>query len=173
MPTVVEVEATFSSESLWESSPYAERPTKRHDRFFYNRIALTVHESEGQRFDTGFRTPRHTSLRRAAETVYIVHTHSPMRFQLLPQGCLLLLACVTIWTVGASDSGTSSYERAANFFGRHDSASGHTNNWAVLVCASRYWFNYRVRILYRYIARLLIICVVAYGECPWNVTHLA
>jgi phosphatidylinositol glycan class K len=22
---------------------------------------------------------------------------------------------------------------------------GHTNNWAVLVCASRYWFNYRVR----------------------------
>jgi phosphatidylinositol glycan class K len=23
--------------------------------------------------------------------------------------------------------------------------SGHTNNWAVLVCASRYWFNYRVR----------------------------
>lgn len=25
-------------------------------------------------------------------------------------------------------------------------ASGHTNNWAVLVCASRYWFNYRVRL---------------------------
>ena len=24
-----------------------------------------------------------------------------------------------------------------------DSSSGHTNNWAVLVCASRYWFNYR------------------------------
>jgi phosphatidylinositol glycan class K len=22
--------------------------------------------------------------------------------------------------------------------------SRHTNNWAVLVCASRYWFNYRV-----------------------------
>lgn len=22
--------------------------------------------------------------------------------------------------------------------------SGHTNNWAVLVCSSRYWFNYRV-----------------------------
>ncbi|CAI8055914.1 GPI-anchor transamidase [Geodia barretti] len=21
--------------------------------------------------------------------------------------------------------------------------STHTNNWAVLVCASRYWFNYR------------------------------
>ena len=25
------------------------------------------------------------------------------------------------------------------------SGSAHTNNWAVLVCASRYWFNYRVR----------------------------
>jgi phosphatidylinositol glycan class K len=25
------------------------------------------------------------------------------------------------------------------------SESSHTNNWAVLVCASRYWFNYRVR----------------------------
>lgn len=24
------------------------------------------------------------------------------------------------------------------------SESEHTNNWAVLVCASRYWFNYRV-----------------------------
>lgn len=23
----------------------------------------------------------------------------------------------------------------------------HTNNWAVLVCASRYWFNYRVSAL--------------------------
>lgn len=27
-----------------------------------------------------------------------------------------------------------------------ESESVHTNNWAVLVCASRYWFNYRVRI---------------------------
>ena len=27
------------------------------------------------------------------------------------------------------------------------SESLHTNNWAVLVCASRYWFNYRVRIV--------------------------
>lgn len=27
------------------------------------------------------------------------------------------------------------------------SESSHTNNWAVLVCASRYWFNYRVRVV--------------------------
>lgn len=25
----------------------------------------------------------------------------------------------------------------------HFGQSGHTNNWAVLVCASRYWYNYR------------------------------
>jgi hypothetical protein len=25
-----------------------------------------------------------------------------------------------------------------------DSEKRHTNNWAVLVCSSRYWFNYRV-----------------------------
>lgn len=38
-----------------------------------------------------------------------------------------------------------------DFFNRNVSAgaseSSHTNNWAVLVCASRYWFNYRVRII--------------------------
>ncbi|OAX41273.1 hypothetical protein K503DRAFT_520132 [Rhizopogon vinicolor AM-OR11-026] len=66
----------------------------------------------------------------------------PMHFQLL-QACLLLLACLTTLVVGTSNSSTSTGEHAANFFGRHDSTSGHTNNWAVLVCASRYWFNYR------------------------------
>lgn len=33
-------------------------------------------------------------------------------------------------------------EQARKFFSATGSAS-HTNNWAVLVCASRYWFNYR------------------------------
>lgn len=31
----------------------------------------------------------------------------------------------------------------SSFFNSHASSSGHTNNWAVLVCSSRYWFNYR------------------------------
>ena len=38
------------------------------------------------------------------------------------------------------------------------SESPHTNNWAVLVCASRYWFNYRhvanVLSIYRSVKRL-------------------
>ncbi|KAG1805337.1 peptidase C13 family-domain-containing protein [Suillus subaureus] len=67
-----------------------------------------------------------------------------MRFRLLPQACLLLLTCFMAWGVGSSGSTMSAGERATDFFaGRHDSVSGHTNNWAVLVCASRYWFNYR------------------------------
>ncbi|KAI0350818.1 hypothetical protein OH77DRAFT_1412400 [Trametes cingulata] len=33
------------------------------------------------------------------------------------------------------------YEPVTDFFGRQ--GSSHTNNWAVLVCSSRYWFNYR------------------------------
>ncbi|KAI0750396.1 peptidase C13 family-domain-containing protein [Fomes fomentarius] len=50
----------------------------------------------------------------------------------LPQ--LLLVLCLAFAT-------RTQAEPVAEFFGRHGSA--HTNNWAVLVCASRYWFNYR------------------------------
>lgn len=52
-----------------------------------------------------------------------------------------LLVCLAIWTVGSL---AASEHAVAEFYGRHASSSGHTNNWAVLVCASRYWFNYRV-----------------------------
>ncbi|PIL34610.1 hypothetical protein GSI_03389 [Ganoderma sinense ZZ0214-1] len=44
---------------------------------------------------------------------------------------LLWLACIS-WALA---------EPVAEFFSRP--GSSHTNNWAVLVCASRYWFNYR------------------------------
>lgn len=52
-----------------------------------------------------------------------------------------LLVCLAIWTVGSL---ATSERVVAEFYGRHASSLGHTNNWAVLVCASRYWFNYRV-----------------------------
>ncbi|CDO72027.1 hypothetical protein BN946_scf184943.g62 [Trametes cinnabarina] len=38
-------------------------------------------------------------------------------------------------------SARADVEPVTEFLGRH--GSSHTNNWAVLVCASRYWFNYR------------------------------
>ncbi|XP_060784935.1 GPI-anchor transamidase isoform X2 [Neoarius graeffei] len=49
---------------------------------------------------------------------------------------------------------SNSFEtKAAQFF-----SSGHTNNWAVLVCTSRFWFNYRhvanVLSVYRSVKRL-------------------
>ncbi|KAI0738307.1 peptidase C13 family-domain-containing protein [Daedaleopsis nitida] len=53
----------------------------------------------------------------------------------LPQ--LLLVLCLAF----IQTSRTHASEPVTEFFGRH--ASSHTNNWAVLVCASRYWFNYR------------------------------
>ncbi|KAI8977725.1 peptidase C13 family-domain-containing protein [Trametes punicea] len=47
---------------------------------------------------------------------------------------LFLVLCLTYLT-------DADAEPVAEFIGRH--GSSHTNNWAVLVCASRYWFNYR------------------------------
>jgi len=43
-------------------------------------------------------------------------------------------------TVSGSNLG-SDLDQIEEYFA--SSSSGHTNNWAVLVCASRYWFNYR------------------------------
>ncbi|XP_061775643.1 GPI-anchor transamidase isoform X2 [Nerophis ophidion] len=40
----------------------------------------------------------------------------------------------TFWSAGS----VNVEESAEHFF-----SSGHTNNWAVLVCTSRFWFNYR------------------------------
>lgn len=36
-------------------------------------------------------------------------------------------------------------DQVQQFFNANGAAGGsHTNNWAVLVCASKFWFNYRV-----------------------------
>ncbi|KAI6127563.1 peptidase C13 family-domain-containing protein [Pisolithus thermaeus] len=58
--------------------------------------------------------------------------------QYLSGHCLFLLVCLAASTLAISQD-----ERVSDFFERHTGTSGHTNNWAVLVCASRYWFNYR------------------------------
>lgn len=50
--------------------------------------------------------------------------------------------CLSLSTLVASQN-VSPEDTARDFFdGR--TTSTHTNNWAVLVCSSRYWFNYRV-----------------------------
>lgn len=38
--------------------------------------------------------------------------------------------------------GNSDGSLNGGFYG--EEGDGHTNNWAVLVCASKFWFNYRV-----------------------------
>lgn len=68
---------------------------------------------------------------------------------ILPSALISLLL-VSISAASSQDEAAIAAER---FFARNaneSSSTGHTNNWAVLVCASRYWFNYRVS----WIARL-------------------
>ncbi|XP_006989572.1 GPI-anchor transamidase [Peromyscus maniculatus bairdii] len=47
------------------------------------------------------------------------------------------LAALALLSLGSSAAGHVE-DQAEQFF-----RSGHTNNWAVLVCTSRFWFNYR------------------------------
>ncbi|KAI0697028.1 peptidase C13 family-domain-containing protein [Cytidiella melzeri] len=51
--------------------------------------------------------------------------------------CLFLALSTMVATADTAQ------EAVHGFFDRHGSTTSHTNNWAVLVCASRYWFNYR------------------------------
>ncbi|KAL0067185.1 glycosylphosphatidylinositol anchor biosynthesis [Marasmius tenuissimus] len=51
----------------------------------------------------------------------------------------LLVSYSLFFSVSASNE---SEEYLKDFYARGN-ASTHTNNWAVLVCSSRYWFNYR------------------------------
>ncbi|EUC65241.1 glycosylphosphatidylinositol transamidase [Rhizoctonia solani AG-3 Rhs1AP] len=66
----------------------------------------------------------------------------------LKRSLLGLLASLAIFIAiffgEISRAQTENQAAAQSFFERaHHDTQGHTNNWAVLVCASRYWFNYR------------------------------
>ncbi|TCD61736.1 glycosylphosphatidylinositol anchor biosynthesis, partial [Steccherinum ochraceum] len=54
--------------------------------------------------------------------------------------CFLTLASLSAASQAAQDRATTFFTSNAQ---HSPSGSGHTNNWAVLVCTSRYWFNYR------------------------------
>jgi len=56
---------------------------------------------------------------------------------------LLLALFISLWSLQTlANSQANHEEQARDFLGKHANGN-HTNNWAVLVCASRYWFNYR------------------------------
>lgn len=67
---------------------------------------------------------------------------------LLSSSILHVLLYLSSWAWGTTAIDHSQEHVVRDFFGRNGtnatSGSSHTNNWAVLVCASRYWFNYRV-----------------------------
>jgi len=61
-----------------------------------------------------------------------------------PLALIIFLHSVLI--IGSVNAETVEQVAVQDFFNRNVSGaseSSHTNNWAVLVCASRYWFNYR------------------------------
>jgi phosphatidylinositol glycan class K len=66
--------------------------------------------------------------------------------------CFLFVACF-VFRIFANISAQITEENLGDFF-----QSGHTNNWAVLVDTSRFWFNYRhvanVLSIYRSVKRL-------------------
>ncbi|KAG9009291.1 hypothetical protein FRB90_008435 [Tulasnella sp. 427] len=72
----------------------------------------------------------------------------------LPKPILRLLLVASILSAYFAYDFYSEYQSAQNdyatktsvesfFSARKHARQGHTNNWAVLVCSSRYWFNYR------------------------------
>jgi hypothetical protein len=91
----------------------------------------------------------------------------------------ILLFLSAVWTTagswddyGARDVDGDPSQGAQEFLRRGSSA--HTDNWAVLVCTSRFWFNYRYVMLvhlwwciYGINARSIRVCihVLAYSSC--------
>ena len=70
-----------------------------------------------------------------------------MRLPTFPLGFIVLFLH-SLLIIKAENTETAEEVAVHDFFNRNvpaaTSESSHTNNWAVLVCASRYWFNYRV-----------------------------
>lgn len=88
-----------------------------------------------------------------------------------------LLSCFGLlnWALGSLATTPLQEDAVKDFFGANATTSGasHTNNWAVLVCASRYWFNYRVCLFIHFYELFTILWYSsAYGQRPGNVsTH--
>jgi hypothetical protein len=94
----------------------------------------------------------------------------------IKRGLLGLLASLGIFAAiffgEVSRAETANQAAAQAFFERaQHGTQGHTNNWAVLVCASRYWFNYRVGLLIPNNGAPLTR-YLAHGKCTWNVSKL-
>lgn len=59
---------------------------------------------------------------------------------------LTLVLVLASWSSSFAQDAVQQEAVREFFNAQSGTVSSHTNNWAVLVCASRYWFNYRVGI---------------------------
>ena len=82
----------------------------------------------------------------ATAVYFMVGFGSMFRSRHVPQ--LLIFSVVTYFLLFSSVAGAIADNHDGvlkDFFGTNGTnTKGHTNNWAVLLCSSRYWFNYRV-----------------------------
>ncbi|WWC64142.1 uncharacterized protein I303_106750 [Kwoniella dejecticola CBS 10117] len=58
------------------------------------------------------------------------------QFYVILAGLLAIPLCL-------AQASTQLNSQVSDLFSNANTTGGHTNNWAVLVCSSRYWFNYR------------------------------
>lgn len=88
--------------------------------------------------------------------------------------CWLTSILAFIFLAASSVKASDQSEEAVKSFFGNSTSQDHTNNWAVLVCSSRYWFNYRVRVrILRHITTHLCcwtLCTTAYCKRAWNVS---
>lgn len=78
---------------------------------------------------------------------------------------LVLALFLSLWFLQTLANAQAGHEeQARSFFDKHGNGN-HTNNWAVLVCASRYWFNYRVRL------RLCTLDGQKLSSCPQHMAN--
>ncbi|MEE6494694.1 hypothetical protein FKM82_001849 [Ascaphus truei] len=59
------------------------------------------------------------------------------------RGCCWLPGAVLLLLLAVCDAQAGGKAQEVEYKAEHLFRSGHTNNWAVLVCTSRFWFNYR------------------------------
>ena len=81
----------------------------------------------------------------------------------------LLLPTFLVALCAGATSQQQQQQSAEDFFKSNSNGDGHTNNWAVLVSASRYWFNYRVCPFSIFFFCIVLTLLIAHGQRIGNV----
>lgn len=151
-------EEGLASESLCESSLYATSP-------IIDEQLAVVHNDEGSLT---------THIRCCSRFQFKFGRFQLRQLAMYFLPVFHLFLCLSSWLWGTlATSQPLQEDTVRDFFVRNGTAgsgSSHTNNWAVLVCASRYWFNYRVFINRQSNKISIADESIAYGQCSRDVS---